>query len=162
MARRPAGIPSTSPVRSRGAETHDGEGDGGGDVGVGVGEGVGAVRGGWKGSSTMISLIKSSSTRGVGGPEGVSNLVGLTGDVPDVGGELGNEKEVSLSPRGPGGCGVGLGDGAGEGLVVHVDYHLPPLDEVLKLLDRGEDGQELSVEGGRRVPGVERSRRSSG
>ena len=43
---------------------------------------------------------------------------------------------------------MGLGDGAGERLVVRVDYHLPPLDEVLELPDGGGDGQELPIEGG--------------
>ena len=61
--------------------------------------------------------------------------------MPDVASELG-----------PGGCGVDLGDGAGERLVIRTDYHLPPLDEVLELPDRGGDSQELPVEGG--VPGL--------
>ena len=55
-------------MRPRDGEARDGEGDD--DVGVGGGEGVGAVRGGWKGSWITISLVKSSSTRGVGGSGG--------------------------------------------------------------------------------------------
>ena len=53
--------------------------------------------------------------------EGIGDLVGLPGDVPDVAGVLRDEQEMSLSSQGPGGSGVGLGDGAGQGLVVGVD-----------------------------------------
>ena len=35
--------------------------------------------------------------------------------MPDVAGELADEEEVTLSPQGPGGGGVGLRDGAGQG-----------------------------------------------
>ena len=47
---------------------------------------------------------------------------------------------------------MGLGDGAGEGLVVRVDYHPPSRDEVLELPDGSGDRQELPVKGG--VPGL--------
>ena len=47
---------------------------------------------------------------------------------------------------------MGLGDGAGERLVVCVDYQPPPLDVVLELPDCGGDGQELPIKGG--VPGL--------
>ena len=42
---------------------------------------------------------------------------------------------------------MGLGDGTGEGLVICIYNHLPPLDEVLELPDSGGDSQELAVEG---------------
>ena len=46
--------------------------------------------------------------------------------------------------------GVGLRDGAGEGLVVHVDDQLPALDEVLKLLDGRSHGEEHGIKS--RIP----------
>ena len=70
-------IPCGSPVRPREVEA-DGEGDvgdvdvagdvegGGGGVGGGAGEGTAAENGIW----TMMSLVKSSSGRGVGGSGG--------------------------------------------------------------------------------------------
>ena len=70
--------------------------------------------------------------------------------MPDVAGELADEKEVTLSPQGPGGGGVGLHDGAREGLVVCVDDQLPALEEVLELPDRRSQGQELAIKG--RIP----------
>ena len=115
----------------------DGEGDVGdvdvaGDVG-----GVGVGRG----------------RRGVRRPaEGVGDLVGLSGDVPDVAGELGDEEEVSLGSQGPGRSGVGLGDGAGQGLMVGVYYQAPPFDLVSKLLDSGRYGEEFPIEG--RIAGL--------
>ena len=84
--------------------------------------------------------------------EGIRDLVGLASNMPDVAGELADEQEVTLGPQGPSGSGVGLGDRAGQGLVISVCYHLPPLDEVLELPDRGGNGQELAVQGG--VPGL--------
>ena len=63
----------------------------------------------------------------------------------DVVGELANEEEVALSPQGTGGDGVGLRDGAGEGLVVHVDDQLPALVEVLELPDKRGHREELAV-----------------
>ena len=68
----------------------------------------------------------------------------------DVAGELADEEEVVLGLQGPGGGGVGLHDGAGEGLVVCVDDQLPALDEVLELLDRHGHGQKLAGNG--RIP----------
>ena len=47
---------------------------------------------------------------------------------------------------------MGLGDGAGQGLVVRVDDQAPPLNVMLELLDRSGNDQELPVEGG--VPGL--------
>ena len=41
--------------------------------------------------------------------------------MPDVAGVLKDEQEMSLSLQGPVGSEVGLGDGAGQGLVVRVD-----------------------------------------
>ena len=55
--------------------------------------------------------------------------------MPDVAGELADEEEVTLGPQGPSGGGVGLRDGAGEGLVVCVNDQLPAIDEVLELRD---------------------------
>ena len=52
--------------------------------------------------------------------EGIRDLVGLASNVTDVTSELVDKEEVMLSPPGPGGGGVGLPDGAGEGLVVRV------------------------------------------
>ena len=72
---------------------------------------------------------------------GVRDLVGVSGDVTDVTGKLADEKEVALSPQGPGGGGVGLCDGAGEGLVVRVDDQLPALDEVLTDLATARSSQ---------------------
>ena len=72
--------------------------------------------------------------------------------MPDVAGVLRDEQEMSLSSQGPVGSGVGLGDGAGQGLVISVYDKPPPFDVVLELLDRGGYGQELPVEGG--VPGL--------
>ena len=66
--------------------------------------------------------------------------------MPDVAGVLRDEQEVSLSSQGPGG--MGLGDGAGQGLVVRVDDQAPPLDVVLELLDRSGYSQELPVKSG--------------
>ena len=71
--------------------------------------------------------------------------------MPDVAGELGDEEEALSLPR-TGGCGVGLCDGAGERLVIRIDYHLPTFDEVLELPEGGGASLELLVEGG--VPGV--------
>ena len=48
---------------------------------------------------------------------GIRYLVGLASDVPDVTDELADKEEVAFCSQGPGGSGVGLGDGAGEGLV---------------------------------------------
>ena len=77
----------------------------------------------------------------------IRDSVGLTSDVPDVAVELADKQELALGPQGPSGGGVGLADGAGQRLVVSIYYHLPPLNEVLELPDRCEDGQELVVEG---------------
>ena len=63
MAGEPAAT-SKSPVRPGDEVAHDVEE--GGDVDGGGGEGVGEVRG----SSMTISLVKLSSTRGVGGSGG--------------------------------------------------------------------------------------------
>ena len=62
--------------------------------------------------------------------EGVCNLVGLASDVPDVAGKLADEKQVTYCLQGPGGGGVSLRDGAGQGLVVGVENQLPALDSV--------------------------------
>ena len=67
--------------------------------------------------------------------------------MPDVADELADEEEVRLGPQGPGGGGVGLRDGAGEGLVVGVDDQFPALYKVLELLDRHSHRQELAIEG---------------
>ena len=77
--------------------------------------------------------------------EGVRDLVGLASDVTDVAGELADEEEVMLGPQGPGGGGVGLCDGVGQGFVIGVDDQFPALDEVLELPDHRSHGQ---VEGG--------------
>ena len=95
----------------------DGEG-GVGDVDVagdlggggrGVGEGMAAENGIW----TTMLLVKSSSGTGVGGSGGRLRASATLLDSPDVAGVLRDEQEVSLSSQGPGGSGVGLGDGAG-------------------------------------------------
>ena len=52
--------------------------------------------------------------------------------------------------------------GAGEGLVICIDYHLPLLDEVLELPDGGGDSQELPVEGGVLGIGVGKSTAEEG
>ena len=77
--------------------------------------------------------------------------------MPDVASELGDEEEVSLGSQGPGGDGVGLGDGAGQGLVICIDNK-----PVLELLDRGSHGQELPVEGGVQGLGVGESTAEEG
>ena len=87
-----------------------------------------------------MSLVKSSSGRIVGGSRGRLRASATL---------LDSNQEPGLEP---GGSGVGLGDGAGQGLVVHVDDHPLSLDVVLELLDRGGDGQKFPVEGG--VPGL--------
>ena len=56
-------------------------------------------------------------------------------NVPDLASELADEEKVTLGPQGPGGGGVGLHDGAGQGFVVGVDDQLPAFDEVLELPD---------------------------
>ena len=68
--------------------------------------------------------------------------------MPVVAGELADEEKVTLGPQESGGGGVGLRDGAGEGLVVHVDDQLPALYVVLKLPDECSLGEELAIEGG--------------
>ena len=62
----------------------------------------------------------------------------------DVAGELADEEEVTLGSQGPGGGGVGLHDGAGEGLVVCIDDQFTALNEVLELHDGGRDSKELA------------------
>ena len=57
---------------------------------------------------------------------------------------------------------MSLGDGAGQGLVISVYNHLPPLDEVLELPDCCEDGQEFTVEGGIQRLGVRESTAEEG
>ena len=57
---------------------------------------------------------------------------------------------------------MGLGDGAGQGLVVGVDDKPPPFDVVLEILDRGGYGQELPVEGGVSGLGVKESTAEEG
>ena len=79
--------------------------------------------------------------------EGVCDLVGLNSNVPDVAGELADEQEVAFGLQGPSVSGVGLGDGIGQGFVISIYNHLPPL-EVLELPDSGGDGRELAFEGG--------------
>ena len=64
----------------------------------------------------------------------------------DVAGELADEQELAFSSQGPGGRGVELGDGAGEGFVVCIDDKFPALDEVLKLPYRRSHGEEFAVE----------------
>ena len=64
----------------------------------------------------------------------------------EVGEELTDEEEVAFGSQGPGGCGVGLVYGAGEGFVVHKDDEFPALDGVLKLLYVRGQGEEFAVE----------------
>ena len=59
--------------------------------------------------------------------EGVRNPVGLASDVSDVAGKLADKEEVTLGSQGPGGGGVGLHDGAGQGFVIGLDDQLLPL-----------------------------------
>ena len=65
----------------------------------------------------------------------------------DKGCELTDKQEMVFRPLGPGGSGVGLGDGAGEGLVVHEEVEFPALNGVLKLLHGRKDGKECSIKG---------------
>ena len=65
----------------------------------------------------------------------------------NIGGKLADKHEVAFGSQGPGGCGVGLGDGAGEGFVVGEDDEFPALDRVLKLLHGSGHSEEFTVEG---------------
>ena len=58
----------------------------------------------------------------------------------DISYKLTDKEEVAFRSQGPGGCGVGLGDGAGEELVVREDNEFLALDGVLKLLHGREQG----------------------
>ena len=80
----------------------------------------------------------------------IRHLIGLSGDVAEVHGELRDEEKLSLHSLRPGGGRVGLGHGRGQWLMVRIQEHPRPIHEVLKLPDGGEDGEELAVE--RAVP----------
>ena len=143
-----------SPVRPRDGVARDvGEG---GDVGGGEGEGVGEVRGGWKGSWMTISLVKSSSTRGVGGSGGWLRASATLLDSPAT--CLMSQVNWLMNRRWRSACKdqveveCALVRELVKGFVISVYNHLPPFDEVLELPDRGGDGQELPFEGGGLTP----------
>ena len=87
MARRPMGIPSRSPVRTRDVEVGEvdgGDGDVGEGGGVGEGKGVGEGTAAENGIWTTMLLVKSSSGRGIGGSGGRLRASGTLLDSPET------------------------------------------------------------------------------
>jgi hypothetical protein len=99
--------------------------------------------------SRRLRLLYRRSSDGA--RESVRNDLGLAGDVPQVGGELGYVGQVSCLPRGALGSGP---EGRGQRLVVREDVKRSSLEMVPERLDGEVDAEQLSVERGVFLLGV--------
>jgi hypothetical protein len=99
--------------------------------------------------SRRLRLLYRRSSDGA--RESVRDDVGLAGDVPQVGGELGYVGQVSCLPRGALGGGP---EGRGQRLVVREDVERPPLEMVPERLDGEVDAEQLAVKSGLLLLGV--------
>ena len=114
---------SKSPVRPHDEVAHDVEegGDVDGVGGEGVGERIGELERFLDDDIVGEIVVGQGCWRFRRPRESASASL-----LPDVAGELAYKE-----------------DGAGQGLAIRVDYHLPSLDEMLKLPDHRSHGQEL-------------------